>query len=451
MNNIKEIAKTIYLNGGNLYLVGGAVRDELLGIKNHDEDYSVTGISFEEFKKLFPMAYVRGKDFPVFSIDNKEFAIARKERKIGIGHKDFDVETDKKITIEQDLERRDITINAIAKEELTGKIIDPFGGIEDLKSKKIRAVSSHFEEDPLRVYRVARFASQFDFKVEENTTKMMTSLKNELASLSVERVYNEFSKALLTEKPSIFFDILKQANVLDVHFKEIYDLIGAEQPLKYHPEGDSYNHTMIVLDKVANKTKELDSFNVLDKTEKIRNSRELENFKEMENSKETENIKKQENLRKIEIRFSALVHDLGKGTTPKEEYPHHFNHEKRGAELVKKMGKRLKLPTRLIKCGVTSCLEHMRGGIFDKMTASKKVKFIESVNSTILGLDGLQIIVDADDMTSENNNSNQFAKLGHEIINCTNGNEIMKKYGITEGKEVANKMHEVRVKYLKKL
>ena len=409
MTDIREIAKTINLNGGNLYLVGGAVRDELLGIKIHDEDYSVTGISFEEFKKLFPMAYVRGKDFPVFSIDNKEFAIARKERKIGIGHKDFDVETDKKITIEQDLERRDITINAIAKEVLTSKIIDPFGGIEDLKSKTIRAVSSHFEEDPLRVYRVARFASQFDFKVDENTIIMMTSLKNELASLSVERVYNEFSKALLTDKPSIFFDVLKQSNVLDVHFKEIYDLIGAEQPPKYHPEGDSYNHTMIVLDKVANKTKEL------------------------------------------EIRFSALVHDLGKGTTPKEEYPHHFNHEKRGAELVKNMGKRLKLPTRLIKCGVTSCLEHMRGGIFDKMTTTKKVKFIERVNSTILGLDGLQIIVDADDMTSENNNSNQFAKLGHEIINCTNGNEIMKKYGITEGKEVANKMHEVRVKYLKKL
>lgn len=409
MTDIKEIAKTINLNGGNLYLVGGAVRDELLGIKNHDEDYSVIGISFEEFKKLFPMAYVRGKDFPVFSIDNKEFAIARKERKIGIGHKDFDVETDKKITIEQDLERRDITINAIAKEVLTGKIIDPFGGIEDLKNKKIRAVSSHFEEDPLRVYRVARFASQFDFKVDENTIKMMTSLKSELTSLSVERVYNEFSKALLTEKPSIFFDVLKQANVLDVHFKEIYDLIGAEQPPKYHPEGDSYNHTMIVLDKVAEKTNEL------------------------------------------EIRFSALVHDLGKGTTPKEEYPHHFNHEKSGAELVKNMGKRLKLPTRLIKCGVTSCLEHMRGGIFDKMTTTKKVKFIERVNSTILGLDGLQIIVDADDMTSENNNSNQFAKLGYEVINCTNGNEIMKKYGITEGKEVANKMYEVRVKYLKKL
>ena len=140
MKNIDEIANKIRLKGGNVYLVGGAIRDKLLGIANHDEDYCVTGISFEEFKELFPEAYIRGKDFPVFSMDNKEFAIARKERKIGIGHNSFDVEVDKKITIEEDLERRDITINSIAKEVLTDKIIDPFHGREDLKNKMIRAV-----------------------------------------------------------------------------------------------------------------------------------------------------------------------------------------------------------------------------------------------------------------------------------------------------------------------
>lgn len=412
MNDIYEIANKIHSIGGNVYLVGGAIRDELLGIVNHDEDYCVTGISFDEFKDLFPEAYIRGKDFPVFSIDNKEFAIARKERKIGIGHNSFDIEIDKKITIEEDLERRDITINAIAKEVLTDKIIDPFGGREDLRRHMIRAVSSHFAEDPLRVYRVARFASQFDFNVEDNTIKMIKSLKNELSSLAVERVYNELSRALLTDKPSRFFDVLKEANALDIHFKEIYDLIGAEQPIKYHPEGDSYNHTMIVLDKVADKTKELND------------------------------------ERKLELRFSALVHDLGKGATPKEEYPHHINHEQRGARLVKDIGNRLKIPTRLIKCGVTSCLEHMRGGVFDKMTSSKKVSFIERVSNTILGLDGLQIIVDADNML-EDSNKNQFADLGYEVINCTNGNKVMKQYGITEGKEVANKMHEIRVLYLK--
>ena len=412
MGVIYEIASKINSNGGNLYLVGGAIRDKLLGIVNHDEDYCVTGISFDEFKELFPEAIIKGKDFPVFSIANKEFAIARKERKIGIGHNSFDVKTDKKITIEEDLERRDITINAIAKEVLTDKIVDPFNGMEDLKKNIIRAVSNHFVEDPLRVYRVARFASQFNFNVEDNTMNMMKLLKNELYSLAVERVYNELRKALLTDKPSIFFDVLKDANVLDIHFKEIYNLIGAEQPIEYHPEGDSYNHTMIVLDKVADKTKSLSD------------------------------------ERKLELRFSALVHDLGKGTTPKEEYPHHIKHEERGAELVKHIGNRLKLPTRMIKCGITSCLEHMRGGIFDKMTFAKKVNFIERVNSTILGLDGLQIIVDADNMSGDSD-KNQFADLGHEIINCTNGDEIMRQYDITEGKEVANKMHEIRVRYLK--
>lgn len=180
MSNIYEIANKIKLNGGNIYLVGGAIRDNLLGIENHDEDYCVTGISFDEFKTLFPEAVIRGKDFLVFSIDNKEFAIA--------------------------------------KEVLTNKIIDPEGGIKDLKNKIIRAVSNHFAEDPLRVYRVSRFASQFDFTVEENTMKMMKLLKNELSSLTVERVYYELRKALLTDKPSKFFDVLKKADVLDVHF-----------------------------------------------------------------------------------------------------------------------------------------------------------------------------------------------------------------------------------------
>ena len=411
-NSIYKIANKVKLHGGNVYLVGGAIRDSILGISNHDEDYCVTGISFNEFKEIFPEAIVRGKDFPVFDIDNKEFAIARKERKIGLGHNSFEIETDKSLTIEEDLKRRDFTINAIAKEVLTGRIIDPFNGSKDLKNHVIKAVSSHFIEDPLRVYRAARFASQFKFNVEANTIKMMNSLRNELLALSAERVYGELRKALLTDRPSIFFNVLKVANVLDVHFEEIYNLIGAIQPIKYHPEGDGYNHTMIVLDKVADKTKNLND------------------------------------ERKLELRFSALVHDIGKGATLKEEYPHHINHEKRGVELVKKFGKRLKIPNRLIKCGITSCLEHMRGGIFDKMTYSKKVKFIERVHNTILGLDGLQIIVDADNML-ENSEKNQFAALGYEVINCTNGNKIMKQYGIIEGKEVANKMHEIRVSYLK--
>ena len=408
MQDIKEIAKKINKNGGKLYLVGGAVRDELLGILNHDEDYCVTGINFEEFQNLFPEANIRGKDFPVFDIDGKEYAIARKERKIGLGHKEFDIETDKYISIEDDLTRRDITINAIAKNVLTGEIIDPYNGIRDLKEKRIRAVTEHFKEDPLRIYRVARFAAKFIFDVDDNTIKMMKDIKQELNSISVERVYMEFSKALLLEKPSIFFDVLRKSNVLDVHFKEIYNLIGAEQPIKYHPEGDAYNHTMIVLDKVAKLTK------------------------------------KYYDERKLEIRFGALVHDIGKGETPKEEYPHHYMHEARGADIVKRMGNSLKLPNRLIKCGKTACKEHMRGGIFYKMTPQKKVSFIERVDKSILGLDGLQIIVKADSPESK-----EFESVGRKCLEEIDGEYIKNKYDLKEGIEFGKKIHEERVLWLK--
>lgn len=280
--NIKEIANVIKQNGGRLYLVGGAVRDSLLHRPISDEDYLVVGIDKDTFVKLFPKCHTRGKFFEVFDIEGKEFALARKEKKIGIGHKEFEITTGKEITVEEDLKRRDLGFNSIAKDVLTNEIIDPFGGVEDIKNKIIRATSKAFTEDPLRVYRVARFASELDFTVEKNTIKMMNDLKNELNTLSKERVFSEFRKALKTSMPSIFFNVLKEADVLDIHFKEIANLIGAEQPSKYHPEGDSYNHTMLALD----------------------NSVELTND--------------------LVVRYSVLVHDLGKGLTPSKMYPHHY-------------------------------------------------------------------------------------------------------------------------------
>ena len=164
MIDIKMIANIIKQEGGNLYLVGGAVRDSLLGKQTHDEDYCVTGITFEKFQQLFPEAHIRGKAFAVFDIEGKEFALARTESKIGTGHKEFEINADSKISIEEDLARRDITINSMAKEVLTEKIIDPFNGQEDLKNKIIRATTSHFKEDPLRVYRVATFAAQLRWR-----------------------------------------------------------------------------------------------------------------------------------------------------------------------------------------------------------------------------------------------------------------------------------------------
>jgi len=405
---IKEIAKKIKNEGGNLYLVGGAIRDKLLGRTIKDEDYCVTGITAEKFKEIFPEAFLRGKAFEVFDLYGREFALARREKKTGLGHKEFEIQTGENITIEEDLARRDITINSIAQDILSENFIDPFNGKKDIENRIIRATTEAFKEDPLRVYRVARFSSELEFKVDENTIIMMNSIKDELKYLSRERVFVEFRKALATNKPSIFFNVLRESEVIDVHFKEIYDLIGSLQPEKFHPEGDSYNHTMMAVDKSAELTDDL------------------------------------------QIRFSALVHDLGKGVTPKEEYPHHYNHEINGVELVSKFGNAICTPTSWIKAGKTACREHMRGGIFYKMKPSKKVDFIERVSKTILGLDGLQIVVYSDKLSSRNvdEGSINFAEIGKRCLEEITGEVIAKKYNLKPGIAFGNKLHEERVKWL---
>lgn len=407
---IFEIANKIKENGGNLYLVGGAVRDKLLGKEVHDEDYCVTGITSEEFESIFPEAHLRGKFFGVYDIDKKEFAMARKEKKTGKGHKQFDIETRRDITIEEDLKRRDITINSIAEEVLTGKLIDPFNGTKDIENKKIKATSNSFMEDPLRVYRVARFAASLDFDVEGNTIDMMKDLKGELNTLSKERVFTEFRKALETKKPSKFFDVLRKANVLDVHFKEIYDLIGSIQPEKYHPEGDSYNHTMIVVDHAAELTSD------------------------------------------IKIRFSALVHDLGKGVTPKDMLPHHYGHDEKGVKLVENLGNRIGVPKAWIKCGKMSAKEHMRGGIFNKMTPAKQVDFITRVSKSMLGLDGMKIVVMCDKWRGETPPDDiRFDVIGKEILEKINGNYIKEKYNVKDESQIGDLLRNDRIKLIKSI
>lgn len=411
---IEEIATLIKQSGGNTYLVGGAVRDAILNKPIKDEDYCITGFTSEKFLQLFPNAKVRGKAFEVFDLEGKEFALARRETKIGKGHKEFVIETNKEITIEEDLKRRDITINSIAQDVLTKEIIDPFGGKEDLENKIIRATSSRFSEDPLRVYRVARIASSLNFIVSRKTLNMMNKLKDELLTLSKERVFAEFRKALETDKPSIFFKVLRDAEVLDVHFKEVYDLIGAIQPIKYHPEGDSYNHTMLALDNSAKLTKD------------------------------------------VKVRFCTLVHDLGKGRTPKEMYPHHYNHEQRGQEPLRNLCKMLGTPNDWKKMGTTAVLEHMKGGIFPQMTIAKKVSFIEKIDKSSLGLKGLQIVVYSDRCRNADSSKEEikdekydFYKIGNKMLKTIDGEYIKKKFNLKPGIEFGKKLHEERVKWLK--
>lgn len=408
--DILEIAKIIDQNSGKLYLVGGAVRDFLLNKEITDEDYCVTGIEVEKFQELFPEAKLLGKSFQVFNIYGKEFAMARTETKTQKGHNGFFINTDKNISIERDLQRRDITINSIAKDVLTGEIIDPYNGRADLNNKIIRATSNAFLEDPLRTYRVARFASILNFEVDKDTIRLMNKTKSELNNLSKERVFVELKKALESEKPSIFFNVLREGKVLEIHFKEIYDLIGALQPIEYHPEGDAYNHTMMALDKCAQLTNN------------------------------------------VEIRYATLVHDLGKGTTPKEEYPHHYNHEVRGVELVENLSERIGVPNKWKDFGKVACREHMRGGIFYKMKPSKKVDFIERVNKSNLGLEGLQLVVLSDKLSSRNieEKNIKFDEIGRRCIKEINGEYIKNKYNISEGKMFGEKLRQERIEWISK-
>lgn len=406
---IVNIAKKIDKANGRMYLVGGAVRDFLMNQKSNDEDYCVTGISKEEFQKMFPEAYLNGKEFPVFRIDEYEIALARKENKIGKKHIDFEIYINKNISIQEDLKRRDITVNAIALDVLSGKIIDPYEGIKDIKNKIIRAVSESFKEDPLRIYRVARFASKLDFDVDENTKNMMKSIKEELRNISEERVFLELRKTFNTKKPSKFFEILKEIDALNIHFKELKDLINVEQPIIYHPEGDAFSHTMKAIDEAVKLTN------------------------------------------KEEYIYAVLVHDLGKGSTPKEKYPHHINHDINGVKLVRDLSDRLKVPNLWKECGEVAAKEHMRAGIFDKMRYAKQVDLINNLNKSKLGLEGMKIVVLCDRLSSntENQNDVDFDKIGKIIISEINGEYIKEKFNLKEGIVIKEKIREERIKLLK--
>mgnify|MGYP002860597127 CR=1 FL=1 len=301
-----DFAKIINKLGGKAYLVGGAVRDKFRGVTAHDRDYCVTGIEEKIFAEAFPHAAKFGKSFPVYSVEIDgafcEVAFARTERKVGVGYHGFEIIFSPNVTITQDLFRRDTTINAMAIELLSGELIDPFGGREDVLNKKIRAVSEHFTDDPVRALRAARQAAQFGFEICAETIDKMRLCGEELAHEPTERIFDELETALKTDKPSIFFRSLEQADLLEIVFPEIANLRGKIQPAYYHPEGDSYEHTLKILDDVA----------------KI-NPKPL-------------------------VRFAALVHDLGKGITPPEMLPHHYKHEKRGLEVLNKMNQRMTLP-----------------------------------------------------------------------------------------------------------
>ncbi len=287
-----------------VYCVGGAVRDELLGLSVQDRDFVVVGSTPTEMEAAGYKPV--GKDFPVFLHPNTrdEYALARTERKTAKGYKGFQVHADPDVTLEQDLARRDLTINAIAKDE-SGHLIDPYSGIQDLKDKVLRHVSPAFSEDPVRILRAARFAARFiDFDVAPATMDLMREMveKGEVDALVPERVWQEISKGLMEEKPSRMFEVLRACGALKKIMPELDVLWGVPQPANHHPEIDTGVHVMMVIDYAASKQYQLP------------------------------------------VRFAALMHDLGKGTTPKDLLPRHIGHEQRSVDLLQVLCKRLRVP-----------------------------------------------------------------------------------------------------------
>jgi tRNA nucleotidyltransferase (CCA-adding enzyme) len=291
-------------DGFMVYSVGGAVRDELLGLAVKDHDYVVVGTTPQA---MLDAGYRPvGKDFPVFlhPKTHEEYALARTERKTGVGYKGFTVDAAPDVTLEEDLARRDFTINAIAK-DADGKLIDPYNGRADITSKTLRHVSAAFAEDPVRILRAARFSARFaDFAIAPETLALMRLMvqNGEVDALVPERVWQELSRGLMEAKPSRMFGVLRSCGALQKILPELDRLWGVPQPPKHHPEIDTGVHVMMVIDYAAK-----------------------QNFS-------------------LPIRFAALMHDLGKGTTPAEILPRHIGHEMRSVHLLKDVCKRLKVP-----------------------------------------------------------------------------------------------------------
>lgn len=304
------------------YLVGGAVRDALLGLPVHERDWVVVGATPESLQQqgFRPV----GKDFPVFlHPDTKEeYALARTERKSGRGYHGFTFHTGTEVRLEDDLLRRDLTVNAIAQDE-DGRLIDPHGGIADLERRTLRHVSAAFAEDPVRILRTARFLARFaplGFRIADDTLALMRRMvdNGEVDALVAERVWQETAKALMQARPSAYFETLRQCGALARILPELEALFGVPQPAQYHPEIDSGVHVLMALDVAAAEQAPLN------------------------------------------VRVAVLLHDLGKGLTPERHWPSHRGHEQSGLPLVRDVCARLRIPNAARDLALAVCDHHLR-------------------------------------------------------------------------------------------
>ena len=354
----REFGEAVAKMGGRAYVVGGWVRDKVRGQAPQDKDYVVTGVTEAAFRAAMPEAKLVGRGFPVFlaKIDDAccEVAFARTERKNGTGYRGFDVSCSSDITIEDDLFRRDLTVNSMAMDVLTGELIDPYGGKKDIEAGVLRPVSEHFFEDPVRALRTARFTDQLEMNPVPEAIEAMAACKKELLSEPAERVLGELKKALKTRKPSVFFRTLEKAQLLEAVFPEIHALIGKTQPVQYHPEGDAFEHIMQVVDRVAH---------------------------------DTDNII---------ARFAGLVHDLGKGVTPVEILPHHYGHEEKGIPVLQEWNSRMTLPGSWKRVAEFIIQHHMRAPRLEKATKILDLMLLVRRYRQDISLEDFKAIIRAD-------------------------------------------------------
>jgi tRNA nucleotidyltransferase (CCA-adding enzyme) len=396
------------------YQVGGSVRDELLGISSQDRDWVVVG---EQAETLLALGYHQvGADFPVFlhPQTNEEYALARTERKTGPGYRGFSVQSGPEVTLEEDLIRRDLTINAIAKDH-QGRLIDPFGGQKDLQNRLLRHFSPAFSEDPLRVLRVARFQARFapkGFTIAPETLELMRelALSGVLKELTPERIWMETHKALLTPHPSHYFKVLLSCQALEEIFPELAALVGQSQPEKYHPEGDAWNHTLLALDAAAHLSQS------------------------------------------PEVRFAALLHDIGKGLTPADQLPRHIGHEERGAEKMALLCQRIKAPKSFEKLAILTARHHMQCHSLEEMRAKRIVKFLSQLDGfrNPKNIDHFILACTADKWGRGEESRNRPYRAGILLKKCLEScrkidNQALLKAGF-QGKAFGEALHKARIR-----
>lgn len=400
----EELVDKIKQNNGKLYIVGGWVRDKLANRESKDKDYVLCGMREELFCRIFPSAQKVGRTFPVYllPVDDKkcELAFARRESKKGSGYKGFIVKYDENISIDEDLYRRDSTMNSIALQLPEKIIIDPFNGKRDIKNKLIRATSKHFCEDPVRALRAARQAAELEYSIDETTISQMKLCRDDLSDEPAERILNELTRALASNRPSIFFQYLQKADLLMISFPEIAALIGQTQPKLFHPEGDSFIHSMLIVDEVSQHTKDL------------------------------------------AVRFAGLCHDLGKGLTPKEMLPHHYGHEITGLDALEKWNERMTLPSRWYKSAAFIIRQHMRAGHLGK--PGKIADLLIAIEKNQPGPEGFCQVIKADSKTLP-----WYLVYWHILLELFHRVDIKKCPANLQGRQIAAWLRDQRINIVK--